>query len=398
MKTILIFINDSLGELDWISPFIISNEAKEFKFYVYLNLYNKKYKEKLAIFNNYKLNKNNIILLNDDNRIDYYSMKLDNFLNRILGIINKYSFRSFKLVRYIMDTLRKIVGSFYNKTKKVKFDYIFRDYNLKDTFILNSYIQHNSKAKIIIFPHAIGLQKINSDFKREPLKQVKSHLWLENSHLSDIPQKNKFYQNIFYNSGSPSISINYDKQTLFNPNSKNILVITRDCGNVYGFSYEDAFKTFDILLAKLETKQLNIFIKHHPRDKKLNNWRKIQNKYENIYEFETSLNNIEIELKACLTLFSTAALFLLSRGIPVFEISPYKKYKEYQSKMPFHFEGDDGYLTHDLLHLNLFKKLKNINLLEKETLVEIAQMQVKQCKTVFPVNANRNIVNKLRQL
>lgn len=402
MANILIYVNDSLGELDWIAPFIKSTEGKKFNFYIFLNGPGKTYTEKIDILNIYSLIDENIFILNKDTKIDRYLFKIDNFLNKVLARINKFSYRAFIFFRKLIDILRYVFSHIYKKEKKIKFQYIFRDYNLKDSFLLSLYINNNKNAKIVIYPHAVGLQRKHVDCPRNSVKKVKANLWLENSHLADLVKDSKYYGDIFFASGAPALSENYDKKSLFNIKSKKILVITRDCGKVYGFEYDDAFKAFEKIVVKSKKLGLIVVVKHHPRDKKIDKWREIQNKFSNIQELNGSLNNIEEEYKACFSLFSTASLFALSRQIPVFEFSPYKPCIEYGYKMPFHYCDKNGLLTHDLLDLKLFYRLSNIEDFEKslksEILQELSKKQFKICREIFSNNANRKIVNKLIEI
>ena len=401
MQNILIYINDSLGELDWISPFIKSEEGKKFDFYIFLNGPGKTYQDKIDILRRYGLVGKNIHCLNTHSKTDYYLFKLDEFLNRVLGRIKLYSFQLFKLFRSLFDFIR-FFGSYLIDNRTIKFDYIFRDYNLKESFSLQRYIRSNQKAKIVIFPHAVGLQKEHPDCPKEALKIVASDLWLENSDLSDLAQNTEAYKDIFFASGVPAFDINYKMKGLFDFKIKRVLIITRDCGMAFGFTYNDAYKVFDTLLESLNEMEYDIVIKHHPRDRRLREWRNIQSKYPNIIELDESLSSINEQYSACFTLFSTAPLFLLSRQIPVFEFSPYKKIEEYVDKLPMHYADKSGLLTHDLLSLNLYQRLDNLdNLLiymNEEYLLSLSSSQYSKCKEIFPEGANLRIFNRLMEL
>ena len=401
MKNILIYINDSLGELDWIAPFLKSKEAEKFNFYIFLNGPGKNYLEKKTILERYDLVKDNIQIINSMGQKDFYLFKLDEFLNRVLGRIKLYSFSAFKFFRKSFDLFRKS-SAYLLASSEVKFDYIFRDYNLKDSTSLQRYLLDNKEAKIVIFPHAVGLQKEHLSCPREPLKIVKSDLWLENSNYSDIAQKSPTYKDVFYASGVPAFDVNYELKSLFKVESKKVLIITRDCGMTFGFDYEDAFKVFDKLLEELEELGFSVEVKHHPRDRKISEWRKIQNKYFNIRELDKSLMNIDSQYSACLTLFSTAPLFLLSRQIPIYEFSPYKKYEDYKRSFPMHYSDGDGNLTHDLLALKLYKRLNRVSdfklFMDAESLKKLSKEQYERCKEIFPLGANLNITTKLLDL
>ena len=400
MKNILIYINDSLGELDWIAPFIKSEEGKEFNFYIYLNGPGKTYQEKIDILRKYGLLSENIFSINSNSKKDFYLFTLDDFLNRVLGRIKLFSYALFLFMRKLFDLFRIFVATILSGNKTT-FNYIFRDYNLKNSFSLIHYIRMNENAKIIVFPHAVGLQRSHPSCPREPLKEVKADLWFENSDLSNIVKKSKIYKDIFIVTGVPAFDNNYKKKTLFSTNVKRVLIITRDCGMTFGFTYVDAFSIFDTLLQKLNQLGYEIKIKHHPRDRKLNEWRDIQSRYSKIEELEGSLNDIKDTYSACYTLFSTAPLFLLSRGVPVFEFSPYKNIEEYKEQLPMHYVDDENLLTHDLLNLELYKRLNKISKIEKymsnEYLTKLAKKQYLKCQEIFPMGANKKIMNILKE-
>jgi len=401
MKNILIYINDSLGELDWIAPFMKSQEAKNFNFHIFLNGPGNSYKKKLDIIKQYGLNKKNIILINSKSDIDVYVYKVDVFLNRVLGRSKRYSFLLFQILRTIFDKIRGIFPYIFFRTS-ISYDFIFRDYNLKDSFMLKKYERNSKKTKNVIFPHAVGLSRMHPSCPREPIKEVACDLWLENSELSDIVKKHASYKDVFFASGAPIFDVNYKLDSLFNTDIKKVLIITRDCNPMFGFNYGDAYNVFEKLLSSLNDMKYTVLIKHHPRDKRLSKWRNIQNKYKNTIEYEESLNNMDEPLSACFTLFSTAPLLLLSRQIPIFDISPYRTYKSYKKSLPFHYSAKNGVLTHDLIELKLYERLDDLEDLGKymhqHVLEKLSFLQYSKCKEIFPDGANLKIANKLLEV
>ena len=399
---ILIFINDSLGELDWIAPFIKSEEGDKFIFYIYLNGPGNSYAEKMKILSSYDLKKDNIFLLNTKFKLDSYLFKLDNFMNKALNKIKIYSYGMFTVFRSLLDVLRGSFGVLFKANQAIRFDFIFRDYNLKDSFVLSRYIKTNIHAKIIIFPHSIGIQKAHIECPRELVEKVKSDLWLENSRESNLVLGMREYQKIFYVTGSPTMGENYNKESLFDSSSKNILILTRICISDYGFTHSEGLAVFHELLLSFDKLGLRAIIKHHPRDERLNDWKEIQNKFLNTEEYSGSLNDIKVDLKACFSLFSSAPLYVLSRQVPVFEVSPYKKCVDYNRQMPFHFCGKSGFITHDFLELELYERILDlnniVNVLEKEYLQEVSKKQFKRCVEIFPSGANKKIRARLEDM
>lgn len=402
MKKILIFIDYSLGELDWIAPFILSKEASTFDFYIYLNAPGNNDKEKKAILTSMGLKQVNVHYANSLLDISPKFIWMDEIINKILDKIKKNFYVLFKYIRIFTDRVRRFFSNFIKQNKKIKFDIIFRDYNLKESFALSTFLVHNKDAKIVVFPHAVGLQKYNLNCPRESFKYVKADLWLENSNLSDLALKSQYYKNIFYATGAPSFEVNYKKPPLFDKKVKTVLILTRDCGFVYGFSYEDALLVFNEILEIFDYYGFRVLVKHHPRDKQVEQWRNVQAKFSNVSEYTSSLNNISQNLCACFSFFSTAGIFLLSRKVPIFEISPYKKCEQYSYKMPFHFCGKNDYLSHDLLELGIFKRLKPNDFsavtLSEDSLEVMSKQQYAKCQEIFPSGANKKIAEKLESL
>jgi len=403
MKYILVYINDSLGELDWIAPYMKSEETRIFQFYIYLNGPGKDYREKRDILFRYGLTEHeNIHCLNRPVKRERLLFEADTLINRVLGRIKLLSFRLFEIGRKSADLLRGGVALLSLVESPVTFDLIFRDYNLKESMGLSCLIRQNPEAKIVIYPHAIGLQRFHPMCPREPIKKVRADLWLENSDYSDQAKKDPYYQKLFYPCGVPAFDINSRLAPLFHAGSKRVIVITRDCSLTFGFTYETAMDAFRKLLEQLVQNGYEVHIKHHPRDRKVDIWREIHKPIPGCYEIEESLSAISGEWCACFTLFSTAPLFLLSRGVPVFEFSPYRQYDTYGREFPMHYKDHDGNLTHDLLDMGIFCRIgcgEDINgYLDEEKLLEVVRQETEAYRKVFPLGANAKISQKLKVL
>ena len=174
--TILVFINDSLGELDWIQPFILWGAQNGYTFHVYLNLPGKDEIERLNIFEDYFKNSSNIYLLNKKLGLPRLLSMADRYTNSILRRISGLNYRFFKILRFFVDVLRGVVGLLLGLMyKPPKVDCIFRDYNLKDSFALSILRSRNRNAKIIIFPHSTAIQ---SNSKNTPKNTPKKLRWI----------------------------------------------------------------------------------------------------------------------------------------------------------------------------------------------------------------------------
>ncbi|WP_435980162.1 polysialyltransferase family glycosyltransferase [Psychrobacter sp. DM4] len=405
MKNFLVYINNSEGELDWIAPFVLYEVMRGIKFSFYLDNVGNDHTEKSEILEKYGLDSNNLI--NNDilfDRFDTFFYKVVNKLSYIASGNNKFNYtfpgskRRNDFFYFLLRPYLFIKKSCYRK-KIEEFDVIFRDYNLKPSLALSYYLSTNKDACVVVYPHAIGIQP-NTNNRLPPVK-VKCDLWLENTELS-LHAKD-VYKKEFFVSGPPALSDARDN-SLFKSDSKNILILTRNCNEEYGFNLDDALLSFEQLLNSLSKLGFNIVIKHHPRDINIRRWREIQDKYERIEEFEDSLSNLNIVLRVCLTLFSTAGIYVLAKGVPVIDYSPYKSFSDCKKVLPFHFDSKDlKVVTHQLCSLGIYEQeqsiLKIIEIIsDKNQLANMSDSQKKKLYTYYPTNANEVISSKLREI
>jgi len=387
-KNILIFIDASLGELDWIVPFMLSHEAKEYEFTLFFrsNLLTSK------LIQDYDINQKNIIAYNSQDIFTVKDLFIQYKLPRILKKISKLSFIQ-QLMHSIQKANQKLLPQ---RTKKLpNFNYIFRDYNLKISPELSAFIVQNSHAKIIVYPHAVGIQKTVENYN-DTLKKVDADLWLENSPKSTRALKH--YKDIFLACGAPILNNKYNQPSLFSYQSNTVFIITRAGFNEFASTRELALKAYEKILIFCNANNLNIIVKHHPRDKKLHRYRNIQSKFKNIKEYDGSLINLELQCRICLSFYSTAGIFFTARQIPVFDFTPYLSYSK--EIFPHHFyDGNDQTYTHDLITLGIQSKIPDYSIINNKAYLEKqAQKQFKALQKYFPSNANETIAKKLQTL
>jgi len=385
-KKVLIFIHKSLGELDWIAPFIKSKETEALDFFVYLNKMGSSYEDKKDILDKYGLDKENVTLLKNED----------------------YSRKFYKLIDKRLQKIRKKVSCFkplakYFRLKNAKkqnydedYDFIFRDYQLRYVYELSCFLIVNKKAKVIVFPHAIAIPRINTQFvvdKRPP--RVKIDLWLENSTKAyQLPE----IRDVFYVTGAPGLSSFYNSEGLFDPASRNVLINTRNEFDLHGCTKEAALERFDQVLEFCEQNDLIAQVKHHPRDHELYLYRDIQKKYTCAFEYTGTLTNISMKFRACLSFFSTSGLFLTARKVPVFDITPYVSFKDFKP-LALHYSDNEGRLTNDLMEIGVQERLINLHDLSKENVLEeLSEKQFNVLTKYFPANSNNLILNKLEEL
>jgi len=380
-RKVLIFIHKSLGELDWIAPFLKSREAECFDIVIYLNKIGKNSKEKQALLRDYGLDNINVTMLEPGST----KRLLYKFIDRRLSKIKCLNSWGRSLHRFFGDKL----GFDQN------FDFIFRDYQLIDSFELKSAFAVNKESKVIIFPHAVGIQVAAIGFPDiKPI--VKADLWLENSILST--KQIVKYKDVFFVSGAPGLSSSYERPSLFGSSVRNILINTRNNYTPYGSTRKHALAVFSDVLDFCNKQNFNVYVKHHPRENDIHEYREIQKNYNNVNELASSLTMVDIKFRACLSMYSTSGLFMTARQIPVFDITPYLDVKR-EKPLACHYKNEKGELTHDLIEIDVQEKLKSLDvLLDEKKLSLLAATQFTAIKKHFPSNSNSKISHKMKEL
>ncbi len=388
MKKILVFIDSSLGELDWISPFLTSKYAKDFEITILFrkNILNRQ------LIEDYSLNADNITLLNA--RDVFLKNELLNILLRLTKSSQKRLNKFPKIYNYINHFRTYLVKKLKTKIDiNNKFDFIFRDFGLGNSKELLAILHFNKNAKVIVYPHGIGIWKLN-EHRKKNMQNVKIDLYLSNTPLSpNILESDRFFV-----SGIPAVEkIIKNNNRCFDFTSSNILVLTRDNYGLNGCKRQKALEKFEEILSFCFQKNLDVFVKHHPRDKKIYEYRDMQERFSNTREYTHSLINLDMNFRACLSFYSTAGIFMTARHIPVFDITPYENCKN--ATLLDHYCGDDGFYTHDLIEFGLQDKIPSLNvLMDKKILDDCSSSQFEALKTYFPLNANQKIFEKLLEL
>jgi len=386
-KKVLIFIHKSLGELDWIAPFIRSKEAEEFDFYVYLNKMGGNYEKKKEILVKYGLNISNVTLLDNKEHSRLIYKLIDRRLRKVKKKVNWFD----SLAAYLR--LKSAKSLCYEEG----FDFIFREYKVRYTFELACFLRVNKQAKVVVFPHAIAIPKKGTGFIATGGKPpaVKINLWLENSNLAyQLPD----IRHVFYASGAPGLSSHYEKEGLFDPFSKNVLINTRNEFELHGCTKDSALNRFDDVLSFCQNNGLTVYVKHHPRDHELYLYRDIQEKYDCVKEYVGTLTNMLMKFRACLSFFSTSGMYLTARQIPVIDITPYFNFDDLKP-LALHYRDKEGRLTNDLMEIGVQERLSKLDfILSEEWLSNLSEKQFKALKLNFPEDSNNKIVNKLKEL
>lgn len=389
MKLVAIF-RDSKGEPDWLLPFIKFSLSKgiEWELYFYYE------KDRLKIIKENQLSNLDINIYCGG--WIYYLYKIDTFLDKLENKIKKYS--NAKIARLFINLPRIAISSILSNFKLTrKSNILFRDYNLKESIMLN--LLSDSHTKYVIFPHAVGIQRSGGNLRdrSSDLPTVRCSLWLENTELSDMALSK--YKEQFKAVGVPAFVNNIPSQ--FDVHSNRVIILTRNCMPEYGFTFEEAFSEYKRLINYLHLNNYTVYLKNHPRDKNADKWISLLNSRDCV--INTSLDNIQESFLCCFTLFSTAGIFLIPKKIPILDFSPYNR--DYLNiKRVCHYIGEDGRVTHDLLYYRIFNYI-TINELESMSIDDwlryietISNLQYRNLFKYFPNNANENILKYINLL
>jgi len=385
MKKVLVFIHKSLGELDWIAPFIKSVEAEEFSFFIYLNKVSHSHEDEKLIIEKYGLNKSNITLLDSS----LYSAPVYKYIDRRLQKLKKrkvYWFRG--LASYLRRKKAELLPYSHD------FDFIFREYKLQYAFELACFLKVNERAKVVVFPHAVTILRSNTQLIAKAAA-VKIDLWLENSPRGyQIPR----VRDLCFISGAPGLSSHYKLEGMFSPSSPNVLINTRDTYEMSGCTKEAALERLESILDFCQRSSLTAYLKHHPRERELHLYHDIQKKYSCAKMFNGTLTSLKMKFRACLSFFSTSGLYLTARQIPVIDITPYVDFDE-SRPLDNHYSNKDGMLTHIFMEIGVQERLGNPDVLLSESrLVTLSKSQFRALKKEFPEGSNQKIADKMKKL
>ena len=260
-----------------------------------------------------------------------------------------------------------------------------RDYNLKNSTLLYKILRVSSKT--IIFPHSTALM---SNFGSKPnINKVKYDFFIENTKFHDrfLP----YYKNNMRVVGSPGLDEIRNK--VLNDLSDHILIITRNCDkNFFGFDYDSSFIVLDEILSWAKKNNIKTHIKHHPRDTRVNDWRKVTARYANSIEIFENLSDNKNKYKYCFCFYTSAFIPIIARNILAIDISPYKK--TYFKNLPYHkWENEPRHEFSELELLPIIKFSQFLKLNKKE-LNKLRNLQLASLDKVFP-NNSINSINKI---
>jgi len=357
--TCLVVINSSSGEYDWVIPFFKTNTT--YHCILVLNEIPEEAKKKIRL-----------------DVIDYKNINLYEpaYIIRIFfSFIEKLNRRvslNFKLMHIFYGLFYKL--EYFSGSK-----FLLKDESFRQS-ILISYLEASLPMALkVIYPHSFGMQ---IPFNGIEDVSSKSDVVLSNT---DLCKRFKSKKNIV--TGIP----HQENINLFNAHSKNIIFFTRDNYDGYGTTNDKCFKLYSEALDFLHRNKYAVYIKHHPRNKKINKEHlSIEKRFKNIKYIHQTHDIFSKQYCACFTFFSAASLTLTRSHVPVFDVTPYSL--DLVKNSIFHYPTQEGkYVTPFIdrgvqLPINLFDDVTDLDFLTK-----LSQEQFDRYSKLYPMHYDEQL-------
>ena len=336
--TCLVVINSSSGEYDWIIPFFKNNKA--FRCILVLNEISEEAKKKIRLD-----------LINFKNINLYEPVYIVRILFGFIEKLNRRVSVNFRLIHMFY-------GLFYKSEYLSGSKFLLKDESFRQS-VLISYLEATlPKASRVIYPHSFGMQ---IPFNGIVDDSNKSDVVLSNT---DACKRFKSKKNII--TGIP----HQESINLFSVHSKNIIFFTRDSYDGYGTTNDKCFKLYSEALDFMHRNHYEVYIKHHPRNRKINKVHlSIEKRFQNIRYIHETQDIFSKQYCACFTFFSAASLTLTRSHVPVFDVTPYNL--DLVKSSTFHYQTQQGdYVTPLIdrgvqLPINSFDDVTDLNFLTK---------------------------------
>ena len=344
-KFVVIIVNNSISELDWLLPllYLLKNN-----FYIFV------YFKNLKIYRSLKDNKVNFLLF--QKIIDYYFVdKFQNlffykFFNKLLRIYSLNSSLGINLEKKIhnLKRLEDIVRDITN-FNDVEIKYIFSDYGLNSSWVKIITKYEKKRPKIIHYPHSP--QSYESKGNLIPRYKLLGDMLLVGRKKDELFFSNFIEKKKIYPCGIPRYDKWWQKKILenavFDFNYKSIKKY-----NIITFAYVSKFETFkdrskeiskQLYQVMSAIKNLNntiVIFKIHPR-KNSKKFLSILNKFDKKKWLlsKTHLTKLSKISKALICHPNSAAgLDALSQNIPTIQLWPIEgieSKKDMQRKLGF---------------------------------------------------------------
>lgn len=309
----LIVINRSLGELDWIvaNYSLITSDLDR----ITILCYRVDQKSVLNFAPNF-FGDNEVTVLSVEQLTNSFRLLrlVDNFFDRS----STYLFNKFgSAIQYKFDSslvfVKGIVSYVFRlpHTKLNNIDKIYHENNDRTTCLLELIKRKREFKSLEFFPHHFGAtQPIN----RMTLN-IQDKVGIDSCFVN-FEDESKIGNYKFLGSSIIERSNRTDGEL-------KILILTRQCSESFGFSYENAYEKLDVLLSKLKRYGIEIYIKNHPRDLDNHYWNKLIRKYNLITIEYSAIDFVRKNKVVCFHLHTTLCIPLSQLKALCYDVSPY---------------------------------------------------------------------------
>jgi len=362
---LVVLVNNSISELDWILP-VVNSLSVDYNIFIYF--------KNPKIFSSLKNNEALSKLLNKTTKIYYIENFYDLFFYKVLKKIfhfvnlNIFPIDFFERKIHNLNRLKDLIKKKTN-IKNIEIDFIFSDYGINSGWVKIITKYHNIRPKIIHYPHSPQSFYLK--------KKIVTKYKLYGDFLLVGREKDKsFFSNFInikkiYSCGIPKYDLSWKRKILknskFDFDYKKIKKF-----NLVTFAYVSKFENFTNKTNEL-TKQLkdvmNIFkkientiviFKVHPR-KNSKKFLTILNKFDKRKWILSKTHLTKLSSISCSVLChpnSAAGLDALSQNIPSIQLWPVKGVEsgnDIQKKLGFIKPANNANMLKKLILLSIKK-------------------------------------------
>lgn len=382
------YINDSTGELDWLAPYLREVAARHESTSVCTALPRLSKSAKQEVFQDY-FNGSEVkhFALSDwSNSI----LRLEFFLERVIAKLirtHKCKMRVNKVISYMLSYL------IFQETPDIKLLYL--DYNLKEKALFKMIKRNNSSAKVIVFPHSTALMTSTRNTPKPPPECIECALFLE---CTQYNSRFYMYHDKISVVGSPTLD-QFRSQECTVQKNNSVLFLTRRNDAEFAMDEVGTLKRFKKLFEWCEAHNLEIHVKHHPRDTQLEKWRNLYGDSQ-VIEVKNNITKLDANYKAVFATYTSAVVLFAAKGIPTFDFT---YYKGDTSDLAYHYLDESNMITHELVELGIVKRMDdedflNLEKLSLEMLSSVGSLQKEIVDQLFPKHSVDLIIKEVNKL
>lgn len=300
-----------INEFEWIYPFALYADRKGHSITVFLNtsVSEKNYLSEKQIEKIKSIFADSGIDVISEPLFGSFFEKLYNLYQRVLGRIGLVLNQRYSIIKLSDILVKRFLGEMVDKKK--------RNYLIADMRRTLAFSYYSANRKIVLFPHVPGIMM---SFSYLHTDNGKCDAALESSKISDYSLR--YFPRKTHYVGLPGSENFVNRYGRFSCNSNKILFILQKCFEPSGFTPESFFSYIMNLNNCFNANSFEVHLKFHPKTD-------VHTKNKYLKFFENFIINIvdhdqeisDISYRCVLTMFSTAGIYYIPQGIPVFHIN-----------------------------------------------------------------------------